>query len=453
VIDVYFYCSNDGEPVLDGFTITGGNADGAYRDNQGGGIYVNYSKIRITACKFINNTAGYGTSGNGGAMAFQNSRVIFTGCEFIRNSAGKDGGAVHMDGCGTCNDSYAEFKDCRFINNYACNDGGALFSTSNTVTNLLNCIIAGNFAGGCGGGLYNAVYSEFPTSVSNCVLTGNWARYGGAVYEGQEWYYSYTTLLNSIVWDNGIDEIRSSGTIATYCDVKGGWPGTGNIDADPLFVEAGYWADVDNPRIVVEPDDERAVWIDGDEHLQAGSPCIGAGDPAYVAVPSGGEIPTEYYFPNPWVYAACTSETDLDGQPRLVGDRVDMGVYEFRQVMSAEARIVPQNINLSGSGKWITCYIRLPEGCDVTDIDPGSIRLEDTIRPLWMWFDEARQVAMFKFKRSDVQSALGDLEPGDVELLVSGEMNDGTIFEATAVIKIVGKSRQELIMPRVFRIR
>ena len=444
VVRVNYYYSNSTEPVLDGFTITGGSADGAYRDNNGGGMYVYYSRLKIIDCKFINNKAGYGTGGGGGALAFRNSRIIFTRCDFICNAVGRDGGALLLDGCGTCNDSYAEFQDCKFVNNFARNNGGALYNTSNTLTNMINCILVGNVAEAYGGALYNTAYSygtaEYTVSVSNCTFTGNWAGYGGgAVYEIQDDYSSHTTLLNSIIWGNGADEIRSSGTIATYSDISCTWPGVGNIMSDPLFVEPGYWAHVNNPSIVVEPDDENAVWIDGDYHLQAGSPCIDAGDPAYLAIPSGGVLPTEYFFDSPLIYVARTSETDLDGQSRVAGDRVDMGVYELQIIIPAEAEIIPHNINLSSKGKWFTCNIRLGEGFDVTEIDPGSIRLEETIRPLWMWFDEAKQVAMFKFKRSDVQAVLEGLEPGEVELLVSGELNDGAVFGASAAVKIVGK--------------
>jgi hypothetical protein len=121
---------------------------------------------------------------------------------------------------------------------------------------------------------------------------------------------SNVELTNCIVWGsgNGIwNDVGSTITIS-YSDIKGGqagiydpyieviW-GQGNIDADPLFADMGYWVDMNEPNIIVEPNDpNNELWVDGDYHLksEAGrwnpvseiwviddvtSPCIDTGDP------------------------------------------------------------------------------------------------------------------------------------------------------------------------------
>jgi hypothetical protein len=59
---------------------------------------------------------------------------------------------------------------------------------------------------------------------------------------------------------------------------------------------------------------------DADFHLMAGSPCIDRGDPAFVP---------------------ATGETDIDGQPRLMGGRVDIGADEFPQAESGAKAVIP----------------------------------------------------------------------------------------------------------------
>ncbi|MHC4337839.1 MAG: hypothetical protein ACYSTG_07835, partial [Planctomycetota bacterium] len=97
---------------------------------------------------------------------------------------------------------------------------------------------------------------------------------------------------------------------ATYSNVQDGYPGNDNIDADPCFVSPGYWANANDPNIVVEPNDPNAVWIESDYQLKAVSPCVDAGDnnsvPTDTADVDGDGNTTE---PIPW---------DLDGNPRIV---------------------------------------------------------------------------------------------------------------------------------------
>jgi len=57
--------------------------------------------------------------------------------------------------------------------------------------------------------------------------------------------------------------------IVTYSDVAGGYSGIGNIDVAPLFVEPGRWVDANDANIVAQPNDENAVWVDGDYHLKS----------------------------------------------------------------------------------------------------------------------------------------------------------------------------------------
>ena len=66
---------------------------------------------------------------------------------------------------------------------------------------------------------------------------------------------SLPTVTNTIVWNNDGEEIHLDNSTITvsYSNIQGGWIGTGNIDADPLFAASG------------------------DYHLQDCSPCIGAG--------------------------------------------------------------------------------------------------------------------------------------------------------------------------------
>jgi len=69
-------------------------------------------------------------------------------------------------------------------------------------------------------------------SIMNNTVTENTAINGGGIHN--EWY---PQVLNTILWNNTPNEVFSTTTIPIiYSDIQGGWPGKGNIDADPLFV-------------------------------------------------------------------------------------------------------------------------------------------------------------------------------------------------------------------------
>lgn len=91
-------------------------------------------------------------------------------------------------------------------------------------------------------------------------------------------------------------------------------------------------------------------------------------------------------------------------------------------------------LNVQTEGKWITWYMWLPEGYDVADIKPDSILLNGVIKAAWRWIDEEEQVLMAKFSRSEVQDIV---EPGEVELTVTGKLTDGTKFEGSDTIIVI----------------
>ena len=401
----------DETAILDGFTITGGYANGEGWPvclNRGGGIYSDSGSPTLMNCTISGNSAE-----NAGGMCCHGGSPTLNDCTFSGNSAQGQGGALKIAGS-------PRVINCSFVNNSAL-IGGAIFNMDSWAT-LSNCVFNGNSASWWGGAWFS-VDSE--TVLSNCTFSGNYAPKAGGI--GSDSDYSLI-LTNSILWGNsdsgGMDasaQIDGGGSI-NYCCIQGGLGGTGNIGADPCFVDLGYWAYKNDPNIVVEPNDPNAAWVDGDYHLLGDSPCIDAGDPDYVAEPN---------------------ETDLDGRPRVIGGRIDMGAYEYSPPIPAEVRIVPRSINLASKGKWITCYIYLPEEYNLADIEPNSVFLEDEIQAESILVDEQEQVAIAKFSRSEVQSALGGLELGDVELAVSGELSDGTRFEGTDTIRIIDKGRKK----------
>jgi nicotinate-nucleotide pyrophosphorylase len=81
----------------------------------------------------------------------------------------------------------------------------------------------------------------------------------------------------------------------------------------------------------------------------------------------------------------------------------------------------------------------LPEDCNVADVNSETVFLEDEIPAEWIWFNEKQNVVMAKFARSELEEIL---EPGEVELTVSGHLTDGSYFVGTDTVKVVGKGRK-----------
>ena len=259
----------DSSAILDGFVVTGGNANGEWDTNHssGSGMYNSQSSPSLANCTFADNSAWF----NGSGMYNSQSSPVLTNCAFQGNSAGSYGGGMlngrsspALTDC-TFADNSADFgggmyndeasptlTNCTFSGNSASTSGGGIFNSDSSSPTLTNCTFWGNPAQ-FGGGMYN--YYSSPT-LTNCTFSGNTAEYHGGAMHSWE---SSPVLINCILWGDNPHEMYDDGAtspVVTYSNVQGSYPGEGNIDAPPFFVDAAI----------------------GDLHLGACSPCIDAGD-------------------------------------------------------------------------------------------------------------------------------------------------------------------------------
>ncbi len=359
---VVYTFATDATAVLDGFTITSGNANGSSSLQNGAGMYNSGSATpTLINCTFSANTAPFLSGDGAGMYNTAGSSPTLINCTFTGNSAGGDGGGMLNHG------SHPILINGMFAGNSATQDGGGIYNTFDSSPTLTNCAFIGNSAGEKGGGMYSIVSS--PT-LTGCILVGNTADEGAGIYNGPDsdltlvactltantantsgggMYneYSDPRITNCILWGDTPDEVvaDSGNPSLSYTDIDGGWPGEGNIDADPLFV------DPDGPDDVPGTEDDNL-------RLSPGSPCINTGDPGYVPEPG---------------------ETDLDGHARVLCERVDMGPYEF----GIGDYDCDQAVDLTDFANWESCFTGpaagpCPEGCEAFDFDFDSdVDLED----------------------------------------------------------------------------
>ncbi|GMU23075.1 MAG: hypothetical protein AMXMBFR13_31580 [Phycisphaerae bacterium] len=281
----------DNSAVLDGFTVADGRASGAPNpnfENFGACIFNWNGSPTIRNCVVTGGGALVG-----GGVGNLNSSAVFENCTFRNNatgSGGNSGGGMYTES------SSVKVINCRFLANSSGQGGGVYNGTNTAGSHYVNCLFSGNGATAGGAVANESLGANTTPAFINCVMIANTASVGGAMFN--KYIGAAPTIVNSIIRRNPGGQIANSngsaGGPTTYSNIQGGHAGTGNIDEDPMFVDADG---ADNT--FGTPDD--------DVRLQSGSPCINAGDSS--AVPAG-------------------VTTDLYGTPRILGSAVDMGVHE-----------------------------------------------------------------------------------------------------------------------------
>jgi hypothetical protein len=228
-----------------------------------------------------------GYAGNEGEFPAQGGGAFggtLNNCILVDNKAIGHGGGAY--------DCF--LTNCTLTGNQAHMGGGA-----HSCLVMTNCTLIGNTVTGYGGGAYNG-------PLTNCIVVGNTAAEGGGLYMGgliNSTVIGNTAteigggavlcgrIVNSIVWGNTAPEDANYSESYVYYSCteplpEGEEAGGGNISADPMFTDAE----------------------NGDYTLKKDSPCIDKGSNEFVEI---------------W-----DIETDLAGNPRIMGGTVDMGAYE-----------------------------------------------------------------------------------------------------------------------------
>lgn len=227
---------------------------------------------------------GY-TTGNGGGVFLRGNGAL-NHCTIRNNQAGAGGGVLVNENC--------TISNCKIHHNIADYGGGVQGWIYYTIS---NCEIYNNTAVGesGGGGMYLTYYQEGSTIANNTIVR-NHAERGGGI-QANIVYNNAEMIKNNIVWGNS-SGFSSNVLPISYSAIEGGYDGVNNITLDisnqSLFV---------NPSLTTGAEDatENVDW-----HLVEGAVCINRG-----------------------TNTAIIDSVDLDGNPRIQCDTVDMGCYEY----------------------------------------------------------------------------------------------------------------------------
>ena len=403
--------SLDPSAILDGFTITAGNANHNSQPHYyGGGIYNHYCSPTVINCVFSGNKTDYVAGGmynyysnpniinclfsgnsaqSAGGMYNGKSSPNITGCNFSNNQAD-----YHGSGIANGSDSNPNIFYCTFSYNSAGDTGGGI-QNHNSDPNIFNCTFSYNSAGESGGGIYNAYHSysnitkcTFSNNsayvgggmcnwisnpnITNCRFNKNSADYGGGMYNDGSYSNCIPTVNNctfslntAIGYGSGMYN-RSSNPNIKNCIIWDNTPDGNEIyNSDATSIPVISYCDVAgsggsanwHPNFGIDAGGNIDIYpcfvdpCNSDFRLKSESLCINAGDPCYIAEPD---------------------ETDLDGQPRIFLGRVDIGADEFVPSLEVPMHFTPRTLNPKSKGKWIKAHLILPAGFAVGDVNTNS---------------------------------------------------------------------------------
>ncbi len=384
--------------LIDQCEFRGNRGGDGERLGGAGALYMNRPRVRD--CLFVGNVGGDGEgAGGAGAMRLAHAGTIAQRCTLEFNQGGRSGtqgqgqggaGAVAMqNGAVQMIDSSLRFNRGGRAGESGAPGGLLISGDARAIVDRV--LFEGNVGGrsdspdfAAGAGAVFARDDDRRSFLLSCVFRANRGadaifpqqRPGiGAVQARTRCEVTHGTVVeniagvslgspavagiedgivrNSIVFANrGGAQLRErAGLSASHSLVQGGWPGVGNLDADPRFVDAAA----------------------GDHHLACNSPARDAGLP----------FSTNDGYPM----------LDIDRSLRVFGVRPDLGAFEY-SLSGSGVRFCVSNANSSGFAAVIDAF-----GCD--SIGVGSLPLRAEPVP-------ANTTGLFFFGDVQVQTPFGN---------------------------------------------
>ena len=243
------------------------------------GFTLTNGSVRATTYLNLGDPAGGVYSSSSDAMI---SNCVVANCAAYAGGGAESGTFVHclITNCvahiGGAGAYSANLVQCEVIWNTSDYYAGGLY-----YCNATNCNIIDNL-GMVGGGAYGG-------AISHCNVCGNYAPFTQGLGGGYGGGIDNVDARDSIIYYNLADSGGNDIATGTYtnCCCPDLAVSDGNITNAPLFIDT--------------------VSFPGNFHLQTNSPCINAGNNAFDQ-----------------------DTTDLDGRPRIVGAKTDIGAYEFQ---------------------------------------------------------------------------------------------------------------------------
>ena len=202
----------DDAAVLDGFVVTGGNANGVDDARYGGGMHI-----------------------------INNARPTIINCAFSGNSAAAGGGGMYNS------QSSPTLTNCTFSNNYGSWTGGGMNNSQSSPV-LTNCTFSGNRAAWVGDGMLNAGSS--PT-VTNCI------------------FWRTDSPVNQIFTsEDGVPMITYSIVDVTL------YPGTGNTNVDPKLGPLADNGGPTKTHALADDSPARSAGLSAGMHIIAGKTIV-----------------------------------------------------------------------------------------------------------------------------------------------------------------------------------